>query len=81
MTYSIKVGRNEREIICDDHGRIEYIDGCPICDIDEEEISACAIALARHQLNEGYVNSQDLSGLPDKAAYRAEQYVDERRGK
>ena len=72
MRYEgIKVGRTERVIECDDLGRMEYIDGTPIGDIDEEEIQQCAIALSRHMRNEGYINSQDISMIDDREAYKA----------
>lgn len=81
MKYEVKVGRDWRVIQTNDLGQIEYIDGTPICDIDQDEIATCAKALAEKLINDRYVNSQDLSGIPDREAYRAEQYIDERRGK
>lgn len=62
MKYEgIKVGRTERVIQCDERtGDMEYIDGTPVSDLDEEEIQECAIALDKHLKNESYVNSQDL---------------------
>lgn len=81
MRYEIQVGRDWRVIETNDLGQIEYIDGTPVCDIDEHEIATCAKALAEHQINDRYVNSQDLSMISDREADRAEQHINERRGK
>lgn len=81
MRYEIIVGRDWRVIQCDDNGVIEYIDGSPVSDIDEYDTATCTKALARHLIDEGYNNSQDLAGMPDKEAYKVEQNLDERRGK
>ena len=82
MRYEgIKVGLAKIVIECDDQGRMEYIDGTPIGDINEEEIQQCAIALSRHMRNQGYINSQDISMIDDREAYKSEQDIDERRGK
>lgn len=56
MRYEIKVGRINRVIDTDDKGQIEYIDETHVSDIEQSDIKECAVALARHQLDEGYIN-------------------------
>ncbi len=81
MIHNIKVGRINRVIETNESGQIERIDETHISDIEDSDIKECALALSRHEENEGYVNSQDLSGLSDREADRADQYINERRGK
>lgn len=81
MVHEIKVGRDNRVIETNDLGQIEFIDSTPVCEIEQEVIDKCYKALSEHEINDRYVNSQDLSMISDREADRAEQYINERRGK
>lgn len=81
MLHKIQVGRDWREIQTDENGQIESIDETLVAEIGRDDIAACALALAKSELDDRYNNSQQIAMLDDEEGLRADRYIYERRGK